>query len=158
MCCLNDLLTGSLRSCEATVPIGVVAALCQPEEIGGPMGPMSAAPEPPRTRHVYISRNRRAVLRGHTLELELALSVLPDRVWLDAFLQSDTIPSPIIGVNTLLRPRIIDGKIHWTIEENDLVAAWAYLTSCVDRANGLPSLTRDHHDGRTAAVKPTTHN
>jgi hypothetical protein len=117
--------------------------------------PTSPAPGPSRSRHVYISRNRRAVLRGHILELELTLSGLPDRVWLDAFLESNTTPSPIFGVETLLRPKIIDGKIHWSIEENELVAAWAYLTSCVDRANGLPSPTRDQHDSRTAAVKPT---
>jgi hypothetical protein len=96
-------------------------------------------------------------LRGHTLDLELTLSGLPSPSWLAAFHETNRPPTPIIGVNTLVPPKIVDGKICWSIGDNDLVSAWAYLTSCVDRANAESPPLREHRHEAVSkpAVAPT---
>jgi hypothetical protein len=99
------------------------------------MGPVAHTPGSARSRRLVITGERKATLRGSTLDLQLTLSGVPDRSWVDAFLQRDQPSLPIEGVSARRPPKIIADTIHWSIGKADLVPAWWYLGRCVDRAN-----------------------
>ena len=112
------------------------------------MGPVSAThPSSPPCRLV-ISAERRAMRRNGTLDLELMLSGVPDRAWLDAFSQPDPESSLDFGPAALEAPRIIHDTIHWTINETCLMPAWWYLGRCMDRANAASFAPRRTALGR----------
>jgi hypothetical protein len=99
------------------------------------VGPVSNTPASARSRRLVITGDRKATLRGSTLDLQLTLSGVPDRPWIDAFLRKDQPDLPIEGVSARRPPKIVADTIHWSIGKSDLVPAWWYLGRCVDRAN-----------------------
>jgi hypothetical protein len=103
------------------------------------VGPVPAMPVSPRFRPLMVSSERRGTLCDGTLHLQLMLSEVPDRSWVEAFCQWDRSKSPFTGVAAGHLPRIEDDQIYWSIRQADLASAWWYLGRCVDRANAACS-------------------
>jgi len=118
------------------------------EEIGGPVGPVSATPPPPKFRPLVIGSKREAALRSGTLHLRLALSEVPGRPWVEAFNELDQARSPFDALAKDQLPKIDGNMILWSVRQGDLMPAWWYIGRCVDRANAACA-RRAHAQART---------
>jgi hypothetical protein len=103
------------------------------------VGPVPVMPVLPRFRPLAISSKRRGTLCDDKLHLQLGLSDLPDRSWVEEFSQRDPSGSIFDGATAGELPRIEGDQIHWSIRQADLMSAWLYLGRCVDRANAAGS-------------------
>ena len=129
------------------------------EEIGGPRGTRPSYAGFAEVPTLMVSSERRGTLCDGTLHLQLMLSEVPGRSWVEAFCQWDPSKSPFAGVAAGQLPRIEGDQIYWSIRQADLASAWWYLGRCVDRANAACSrlsATRAQLESRQADEHATS--
>jgi hypothetical protein len=81
---------------------------------------------------IKIGAERRGVLRGGLIDLELSLTAEPEPEWIKLFESSRHSRN-----RQMESPRIQQDKVRISIRESDLGAAWTYVNSCVDHANAV---------------------
>lgn len=81
---------------------------------------------------IKIGTERKGILRGGLIDLELSLTAEPDSEWTTLFESSRHARN-----REMESPQIQKDKVRISIRESDLGAAWTYVNACVDHANAV---------------------
>jgi hypothetical protein len=82
---------------------------------------------------IEIGANRKGVLRGGLIDLELSLTAEPDSEWTRVF--EDDSSFRVRNRIRMESPRIQQDKVRISIHESDLRVAWRHVNACIDHAN-----------------------
>jgi|SRR5579862_1368905 len=82
---------------------------------------------------IEIGGERKGILRGGLIDLELSLTAEPDSEWIKVF-EDDSSRQARNSVR-MESPRIQQDKIRISIRESDLRVGWWHVNACIDHAN-----------------------
>jgi hypothetical protein len=89
----------------------------------------------PKYVPINIGAERKGVLRGGLIDLELSLTSEPDSEWTRVFENTDSTRD--VRSRQIESPRVQRDKVRISIRESDLGAAWTYVNACIDHANAV---------------------
>lgn len=92
----------------------------------------AAARSRPNYVPIKFGAQRRGVLRGGLIDLELTLTAEPDPEWIRLFESSRHARD-----RQMEPPRVRQDKVEISILQRDLGAAWTYVNACLDHANAV---------------------
>ena len=82
---------------------------------------------------IEIGRERKGILRGGLIDLELSLTTEPDSEWTKVF-EDDSSRQARNSIR-VESPTIQQDKVRISIRESDLRVGWWHVNACIDDAN-----------------------